>query len=51
MYLKVPEQRLTLILLANSEGLWWNNPLDKAEVEKSPFAEAFLRTWLGTKAL
>lgn len=42
LYLKVPEERLTLILLANSEGVWWNNPLDKAEVEKSPFAAAFL---------
>jgi CubicO group peptidase (beta-lactamase class C family) len=42
LYLKVPERRLTLILLANSEGLWWGNPLDRAEVEKSPFARAFL---------
>ena len=42
LYLKVPERRATLILLANSEGLWWNNPLDNAEVEKSPFAAAFL---------
>jgi CubicO group peptidase (beta-lactamase class C family) len=42
LYLKVPAERLTLILLANSEGLWWNNPLDQAEVEKSPFAAAFL---------
>lgn len=42
LYLKVPARRLTLILLANSQGLWWDNPLDKAEVEKSPFARAFL---------
>jgi len=42
LYLKVPEEHLTLILLANSEGIWWNNPLDRAEVEKSPFASAFL---------
>ncbi|CAN5142013.1 hypothetical protein BH24PSE2_BH24PSE2_05130 [soil metagenome] len=34
LYLKVPERNLTLILLANSEGLWWNNPLDRAKVEK-----------------
>lgn len=47
LYLKVPQERLTLILLANSEGLWWGNPLDQAEVEKSPFARAFLRAWLG----
>jgi CubicO group peptidase (beta-lactamase class C family) len=42
LYLKVPEERLTLILLANSEGIWWDNPRDKAEVEKSRFAVAFL---------
>lgn len=49
LYLKVPEEALTLILLANSEGLWWGNPLDKAEVERSPFARAFLGIWVGTK--
>jgi CubicO group peptidase (beta-lactamase class C family) len=42
LYLKVPEEKLTLILLANSEGVWWDNPLDQAQVEKSPFAAAFL---------
>lgn len=42
LYLKVPERNLTLILLANSEGMWWGNPLDKAEVEKSVFAQTFL---------
>ena len=42
IYLKVPEERLTLILLANSEGLWWENPLDAAQIEKSPFVAAFL---------
>ncbi|HVE65729.1 MAG TPA: serine hydrolase domain-containing protein [Thermoanaerobaculia bacterium] len=42
IYLKLPEERLTLILLANSEGLWWGNPLDKAQIEKSPFVAAFL---------
>lgn len=43
LYLKLPDERLTLILLANSEGMWWGNPLDGAAVEKSPFAAAFLR--------
>ncbi|HEX8692110.1 MAG TPA: serine hydrolase domain-containing protein [Longimicrobium sp.] len=43
LYLKLPDERLTLILLANGEGLWWGNPLDAAEVERSPFAAAFLR--------
>ena len=46
LYLKVPDEHLTLILLANSEGLRWGNPLDKAEVEKSPFAAAFLKELL-----
>lgn len=42
LYLKIPSRNLTLILLANGEGLWWGNPLDKAVVEKSPFARMFL---------
>lgn len=42
LYLKVPERDLTLILLANGEGLYWGNPLDQAAVEGSPFARAFL---------
>lgn len=42
LYLKVPERNLTLILLANSEGIWWGNPQDKAEVEGSLFARTFL---------
>lgn len=42
LFLKLPKRNLTLILLANSEGIWWDNPLDKAEVERSAFAQAFL---------
>ena len=42
LFLKVPEKNLTLILLANSEGMWWENPLDKAAVEKSLLADLFL---------
>ena len=42
LYLKAPERRLTLILLANSDGLRWDNRLDEAAVERSPFAHAFL---------
>ena len=41
LYLKVPNQNLTLILLANGEGLWWGNPLDRASVEDSPFTQLF----------
>jgi CubicO group peptidase (beta-lactamase class C family) len=43
LYLKLPDERLTLILLANSEGLWWGKALDEAAVDRSPFAAAFLR--------
>lgn len=46
LYLKVPEKRLTLILLANGEGIWWGNSPGKAEVEKSPFARAFLEQFV-----
>lgn len=42
LYLKVPGRNLTLILLANSEGLRWPTRLDEAAVERSPFAQAFL---------
>jgi CubicO group peptidase (beta-lactamase class C family) len=42
LYLKLPDRRLSLILLANSDGLRWDNPLDSAIVERSPFAAAFL---------
>jgi CubicO group peptidase (beta-lactamase class C family) len=49
LYLKVPQRALTLVLLANSEGLWWANPLDRAEVQTSVFARAFLHTWLGVE--
>lgn len=42
LYLKVPERNLTLIVLANGEGLKWGNPLHRAEVDKSPFARALL---------
>lgn len=46
LYIKVPEENLTFILLANSEGMWWGNPLDKAEVHKSLFAKLFLDSFL-----
>lgn len=46
LMLKVPRQNLTFIVLANGEGLWWGNPLDKAEVHHSDFAKAFLNTFL-----
>lgn len=42
LYLKVPGRRLTLILLANSDGLRWEARPDEAAIERSPFATAFL---------
>jgi CubicO group peptidase (beta-lactamase class C family) len=45
LYLKIPELDLTFIVLANSEGIWWGNPLDGAEVQRSAFAQAFLRSF------
>lgn len=45
LYLKVPSRRLTLILLANSEGLRWPSQLDEAAIERSPFARALMATF------
>ena len=42
LLLRVPSRGLALILLANGEGVHWDNPLDKAAVEGSPYALAFL---------
>jgi hypothetical protein len=38
----VPAERLTLILLTNSDGLRWQSRLDEADVSRSAFATAFL---------
>ncbi|MBL0170327.1 MAG: beta-lactamase family protein [Gemmatimonadaceae bacterium] len=49
LYLKVlsdrPTERVTLILLANSDALQWASRLDEAAIERSPFAMAFLATF------
>ncbi len=46
LYLKVlsnmPSERLTVVLLANSDGLQWETRFDEAAIERSPFASAFL---------
>lgn len=42
LLLRVPSRGLALILLANGEGIHWGNPLDRAAVEQSPYARAFL---------
>ncbi|HKH72649.1 MAG TPA: serine hydrolase domain-containing protein [Vicinamibacterales bacterium] len=46
LIVKVPNRRLTLILLANSDGLTAPFGLDAGEVTASIFARAFLRTFL-----
>lgn len=45
LYLKVPAQRLTLIVMANTEAVWWGNSVVKAEVVESPIARRFLETF------
>ena len=45
IYLKAPTRHLTLILLANSDGLNWDNGLDEAAIHRSPFVAAFLATF------
>ncbi len=46
LYLKIldetADERFTLVLLANSDGLQWESRLDEAAIERSPFATAFL---------
>lgn len=46
LYLKIPTLNLSFILLANSEGIWWDNPLERAAVECSQFAQAFLSVFV-----
>ncbi|MDH5821883.1 serine hydrolase [Luteimonas sp. RD2P54] len=46
LYLKVPALDLSFIVLANSEGVWWDNPLDQAQVQRSEFAQAFLEAFV-----
>lgn len=46
LYLKVPDLDLSFILLANSEGVWWDNPLDQAQVQRSEFAQVFLNAFV-----
>jgi CubicO group peptidase (beta-lactamase class C family) len=46
LYLKVPEQRLTLIMLANSGGLTESVPLAEGDVMVSPFAKTFVKLFV-----
>jgi CubicO group peptidase (beta-lactamase class C family) len=46
LIIKVPNRRLTLILLANSDGLTGPFSLEAGDVTKSIFAKTFLRTFV-----
>lgn len=46
LLLLVPERHLAFVVLANGEGVHWDNPLDGAAVERSPFAQAFLARYV-----
>jgi CubicO group peptidase (beta-lactamase class C family) len=46
LIIKVPDSRLTLILLANSDGLTSPFPLANGDVTTSLFAQLFLRTFV-----
>jgi CubicO group peptidase (beta-lactamase class C family) len=48
LLLKVPARQLTLILLANSDGLSARFPMAAGDVLASPFATAFLRIVVGS---
>lgn len=45
LYLKAPDRHVTLVLLANSDGLGWDSRLDEAEPLRSPFVRAFLEAF------
>lgn len=46
IYLKVPGKRLSLVVLANNENLWWSNPLTGAAIDRSPVAAKFLELFV-----
>jgi CubicO group peptidase (beta-lactamase class C family) len=47
LMVKVPRRDLTLILLANSDGLAGSFGLERGDVTASPFARMFLRAFVG----
>tara|TARA_R110001606_G_scaffold116601_1_gene245716 strand:+ start:1678 stop:2820 length:1143 start_codon:yes stop_codon:yes gene_type:complete len=46
IYLKIPDQKLTLVVLANNDRLWWGNSLIRAEIDKSPVVAKFLALYV-----
>ena len=51
LYLKLPERRIALIVLANSDGLSAPFFLGAGDVTRSPFANSFLRIFLRETSL
>ncbi len=49
LHLRLLDQNIAFIVLANGEGVWWKNPLNMAGVERSDFALLFLNHVLGEK--
>lgn len=45
IYLKIPEDGLTLIALANTEGLHWGNPINDARIENSELVLKFMELY------
>lgn len=45
LYLKVPAEGLTLIVLANSDAVQWPSRLDEGAIERSDFANALLQAF------
>ena len=46
LLLKAPDDGWTLVALGNTDGIHWGNPLNRAEVQKSPLAAEFLRLFV-----
>jgi CubicO group peptidase (beta-lactamase class C family) len=46
LYLKIPVKKLTLVIFANSDGLSHNFNLHEGNVTTSPFANAFLKSFI-----
>ena len=46
LLLKAPDDGWTLVALGNTDGLHWDNPPHKAEVERSPLAARFLELFV-----
>lgn len=45
LYLKAPDRHMTLVLLANSDGLGWDSRLDEAEPLRSAFVRELLEAF------